>query len=149
MNFNYKIIKHIENDEDEVLIETSATEALFTNMAPIGLASHVLTLYNRIIPNTELDEYNGTFSIYTRHLPTENTQEILNQLFQILLDCEDKQAIISIQVQAVEAINQNPNIDEFTTILDHATINLVTKTFRAEITEPVINMISMVYKNSK
>ena len=148
MNFNYKIIEH-DGDQNKILIETSETEALFTNMSPIGLASHVLTLYNRVTPQEELDEYDGTFSIYTRHLPTERTQQIINNLFTIFLECEKKQAVISVQVQAVDPINQNPNVDEFTTILDHATINLTTKTFRAENVEPVINMVSMVYKNSK
>ena len=148
MNFNYRIVEH-SNGSDNVIIDFPNVEIFFTNMSPIQQANQVLTLYNKITPPEELSTYDGTFSLYTRDMPSNEMQEIFTVIFKTLLECEKENKIISVEVQLLEYDENNNLIMTFySPILDHAQIALTTKTFRADIHEPIINMVSMVYKNT-
>ena len=151
MKFNYKIVEHT-NEGDITLIEISNVQVLFTNIAPIERASQVFTLYNRVITVEELSQYDGTFTFFTRDLPIEITQTAFNNLFNILLDCEQREAIICIYVQLIDSSEEEESLilNDFISILDHSTIALTTKTFRVETQEipPIVSMITMTYKTS-
>lgn len=161
MSFNYKIVEHIE-DQENVLMELSEEDILFVNIAPIQHSNQIFISNNKILTPEELAEYDGNFSFVLRD--TTVNDEIIdtfNQIYNILSTCEQNESIISIKFKSALIIDdsmefiENPNVleqnplEDFSTILNMASIALVTKTFRIEENNSIINMISMAYKSSE
>lgn len=154
MTFNYKIIRHINDEEQETLLELSNTDLLFVNIAPIEHSSQIFISNNKIATIEELSQYNGNFSFVLRNnaFITDEIIDLFNQIFNILYSCEQNESIISIIFSIYydeTTIEENPElISNSSTILNKASIGLTTKTFRIEDNNSIINMISVAYKNS-
>lgn len=155
MSFNYKIVEHIENQEN-VLMELSEEDILFVNIAPIQHSNQIFIADNKILTPEELAVYDGNFSFVLRDKNVnDEVINIFTQLYDVLSNCEENESIISIQFSPLilddnnsnQLLNEQLSEENFSTILNSAQIALVTKTFRIEENNSIINMISMAYKN--
>lgn len=143
MTINYKIIEHIDNQEN-ILLELDNTNITFSNISPIEHSQEIFVVDNKILTQEDLSKYDGSFIFLEQTEITEDSISILNQLFETLLICEQQQSIISIYVQVLD--NENVIITNFTPILQTSQISLVSKNLKFDVDlNAIIHRLCMTY----
>lgn len=143
MTINYKIIEHIDNQEN-ILLELDNTNITFSNISPIEHSQEIFVIDNKILTQEDLSKYDGSFIFLEQTEITEDSISILNQLFETLLICEQQQSIISIYVQVLD--NENVIITNFTPILQTSQISLVSKNLKFDVDlNAIIHRLCMTY----
>lgn len=144
MTINYKIIEHIDNQEN-ILLELDNTNITFSNISPIEHSQEIFILDNQVLTREELSDYSGSFIFLEQEDITEESTALLDQLFEILLSCEKEESIISIQTQVVN--EENVIVTNFTQILQPSQIALVSKNLKIDTTlNMMIHRLCMAYK---
>ncbi len=144
MTINYKIIKHIDNQEN-ILLELDNTNITFSNISPIEHSQEIFVLDNQVLTREELSDYSGSFIFLEQEDITEESTALLDQLFEILLSCEKEKSVISIQTQVVN--EENVIVTNFTQILQPSQIALVSKNLKIDTTlNMMIHRLCMAYK---
>lgn len=141
--FNYKIVEHNQGTETTIF-QLNHSSIYFANITPMTMANHILTVYGSMfLDNAELaNQYDGTFSLNSQNtLFTDELAEQVDQLFEVLLNCEKNEKIISIYVQAED----EDIVTEYARILNPSKVELVIKTLKIE-QKNVIGLLNMVYK---
>lgn len=144
MGFSYKIVANdLSLNTETTLLEINDTEIFFANITPISRANHVLNVYGNLFINNEdeLNNYDGTFSLTSQGSTySDDIAADIDRLFNVLLNCENNNTIISIYVR----VTNDNIITNYTTILDKAQVHLVVKTLKTE-KQDVIGLLSTVY----
>lgn len=144
MTINYKIIEHIDNQEN-ILLELDNTNITFSNISPIEHSQEIFILDNQVLTREELSDYSGSFIFLEQEDITEESTTLLDQLFEILLSCEKEKSVISIQTQVVN--EENIIVTNFTQILQPSQIALVSKNLKIDTTlNMMIHRLCMAYK---
>lgn len=144
MTINYKIIEHIDNQEN-ILLELDNTNITFSNISPIEHSQEIFILDNQVLTREELSDYSGSFIFLEQEDITEESTALLDQLFEILLSCEKAESVISIQTQVVN--EENVIMTNFTQILQPSQIALVSKNLKIDTTlNMMIHRLCMAYK---
>lgn len=144
MTINYKIIEHIDNQEN-ILLELDNTNITFSNISPIEYSQEIFILDNQVLTREELSDYSGSFIFLEQEDITEESTALLDKLFEILLSCEKKESVISIQTQVVN--EENVIVTNFTQILQPSQIALVSKNLKIDTTlNMMIHRLCMAYK---
>ena len=144
MTINYKIIEHIDNQEN-ILLELDNTNITFSNISPIEHSQEIFILNNQVLTREELSDYSGSFIFLEQENITEESTALLDQLFEILLSCEKKESVISIQTQVVN--EEHIIVTNFTQILQPSQIALVSKNLKIDTTlNMMIHRLCMAYK---
>ena len=144
MTINYKIIEHIDNQEN-ILLELDNTNITFSNISPIEHSQEIFILDNQVLTREELSDYSGSFIFLEQEDITEESTALLDQLFEILLSCEKAESVISIQTQVVN--EENIIVTNFTQILQPSQIALVSKNLKIDTTlNMMIHRLCMAYK---
>lgn len=144
MTINYKIIKHIDNQEN-ILLELDNTNITFSNISPIEHSQEIFILDNQVLTREELSDYSGSFIFLEQEDITEESTALLDQLFEILLSCEKEESVISIQTQVVN--EEHVIVTNFTQILQPSQIALVSKNLKIDTTlNMMIHRLCMAYK---
>lgn len=143
MTINYKIIEHIDNQEN-ILLELNNTNITFSNISPIEHSQEIFVVDNKVLTQEDLSKYDGSCIFLEQTEITEDSISILNQLFETLLICEQQQSIISIYAQVLD--NENVIMTNFTPILQTSQISLVSKNLRFdENLNTIIHRLCMTY----
>lgn len=144
MTINYKIIEHIDNQEN-ILLELDNTNITFSNISPIEHSQEIFILDNQVLTREELSDYSGSFIFLEQENITKESTALLDQLFEILLSCEKEESIISIQTQVVN--EEHAIVTNFTQILQPSQIALVSKNLKIDTTlNMMIHRLCMAYK---
>lgn len=144
MTINYKIIEHIDNQEN-ILLELDNTNITFSNISPIEHSQEIFILDNQVLTREELSDYSGSFIFLEQEDITEESTALLDQLFEILLSCEKEESVISIQTQVVN--EEHVIVTNFTQILQPSQIALVSKNLKIDTTlNMMIHRLCMAYK---
>lgn len=144
MTINYKIIEHIDNQEN-ILLELDNTNITFSNISPIEHSQEIFILDNQVLTREELSDYSGSFIFLEQEDITEESTALLDQLFEILLSCEKEESIISIQTQVIN--EEHAIVTNFTQILKPSQIALVSKNLKIDTTlNMMIHRLCMAYK---
>lgn len=143
--FNYQIIEHnTDLDTTNTLFQLNNTNLVFANITPLTRANHVLNVYGSIFNTNEdlMNQYDGTFSFNTQNVTYNDTlASQVDQLFDVLMNCEKNNKVISIYVQTVD----DDITTDFVQILNHAQVAFVIKTLKFE-QKNVIGLLNMVFK---
>lgn len=140
MDLDYRIIS-----DDEILLVAHKVNITFLNCNPADKTQLSTTLYANIADDI-INQYDGFFMLSINPLKDKGQKE-LEEIFNILLNCEKENKNVTIDIKYSFSPEQNLPVADFTTILNNVKLSQVAKIIRSEKNEYFSSTIFMLYNN--